>query len=184
MSGEAAPKCAELMVCKPQIGRSRALVDKRAEPQLTAHWPGRAGSRDAQWDTFYIWTAAIGIDAPCRHPAPEPQISCRHVLARGVTRQSAALRHGGQRGVLGFYRRGAAPRLLRGVFDGFYRKIHAETVVFNTNRLWCSRMPALTGSADCGGLRDAGHGAGAHDAPHLRVPQHPLFQARLRQCQL
>ena len=33
--------------------------------------------------------------------------------------------------------------VLRGVFDGYYRKIHPEKLVFDTNRVWCSRMPAL-----------------------------------------
>jgi sulfotransferase len=33
--------------------------------------------------------------------------------------------------------------VLRGVFDGYYRKIHPEQLVFDTNRTWCSRMPAL-----------------------------------------
>jgi len=33
--------------------------------------------------------------------------------------------------------------VLRGLFDGYYRKIHPEKVVFDTNRLWCSRMAAL-----------------------------------------
>src|SRR5262245_66044686 len=33
--------------------------------------------------------------------------------------------------------------VLRGVFDGYYRKIHQEKLVFDTNRLWCSRMAAL-----------------------------------------
>jgi sulfotransferase len=33
--------------------------------------------------------------------------------------------------------------VLRGVFDGYYRKIHPDKTVFDTNRIWCSRMPAL-----------------------------------------
>jgi sulfotransferase len=33
--------------------------------------------------------------------------------------------------------------VLRGLFDGYYRKIHPVKLVFDTNRLWCSRMPAL-----------------------------------------
>ena len=33
--------------------------------------------------------------------------------------------------------------VLRGVFDGYYRKIHQDKLVFDTNRLWCSRMAAL-----------------------------------------
>jgi sulfotransferase len=33
--------------------------------------------------------------------------------------------------------------ILRSVFDGYYRKILSEKVVFDTNRAWCSRMPAL-----------------------------------------
>jgi sulfotransferase len=34
--------------------------------------------------------------------------------------------------------------VLRGVFDGYYRKIHLQKVVFDTNRLWCSRLAALS----------------------------------------
>jgi sulfotransferase len=33
--------------------------------------------------------------------------------------------------------------VLRGLFDGYYRKIHQEKLVFDTNRVWCSRMAAL-----------------------------------------
>jgi sulfotransferase len=33
--------------------------------------------------------------------------------------------------------------VLRGLFDGYYRNIHTEQMVFDTNRLWCSRMPAI-----------------------------------------
>ncbi len=33
--------------------------------------------------------------------------------------------------------------LLRGVFAGYYHAIAAATVVFDTNRLWCARLPAL-----------------------------------------
>lgn len=33
--------------------------------------------------------------------------------------------------------------VLRGLFDGYYRKIHQEKLVFDTNRLWCSRMAAI-----------------------------------------
>ena len=33
--------------------------------------------------------------------------------------------------------------VLRGLFDSYYRKIHPEKLVFDTNRLWCSRMAAL-----------------------------------------
>ena len=33
--------------------------------------------------------------------------------------------------------------VLRGLFDSYYRRIHPEKLVFDTNRLWCSRMAAL-----------------------------------------
>ena len=33
--------------------------------------------------------------------------------------------------------------VLRGVFDGYYSNIHPHKLVFDTNRTWCSRMPAL-----------------------------------------
>ena len=33
--------------------------------------------------------------------------------------------------------------VLRGVFDGYYCNIHSHKLVFDTNRSWCSRMPAL-----------------------------------------
>ncbi len=33
--------------------------------------------------------------------------------------------------------------LLRGVFAGYYHAIATATVVFDTNRLWCARLPAL-----------------------------------------
>ena len=33
--------------------------------------------------------------------------------------------------------------LLAGVFEGYYRRIGAEKVVFDTNRIWCSKMPHL-----------------------------------------
>src|SRR5271154_3350148 len=33
--------------------------------------------------------------------------------------------------------------LLASVFDSYYADIHPRQVVFDTNRLWCSKMPAL-----------------------------------------
>jgi sulfotransferase len=33
--------------------------------------------------------------------------------------------------------------VLRGLFDSYYRSIHPNKLVFDTNRLWCSRMAAL-----------------------------------------
>ncbi len=33
--------------------------------------------------------------------------------------------------------------LLRGVFRGYYHAADAATVIFDTNRLWCARLPAL-----------------------------------------
>jgi len=33
--------------------------------------------------------------------------------------------------------------VLRGLFDSYYRNIHPHKLVFDTNRLWCSRMAAL-----------------------------------------
>ena len=34
--------------------------------------------------------------------------------------------------------------LLRGVFSGYYRSVAPEQVLFDTNRIWCARLPALT----------------------------------------
>ncbi len=34
--------------------------------------------------------------------------------------------------------------LLRGLFDNYYRGIEAEKLVFDTNRMWCAKLPALT----------------------------------------
>jgi sulfotransferase len=34
-------------------------------------------------------------------------------------------------------------RLVRGLFDAYYADQHDKDVVFDTNRLWCARMPAL-----------------------------------------
>lgn len=34
--------------------------------------------------------------------------------------------------------------LLAGLFDGYYHAVHRQQLVFDTNRLWCTRMPALT----------------------------------------
>ena len=33
--------------------------------------------------------------------------------------------------------------LLRAVFDAYYHRIHPEKLVFDTNRVWCTRLPAL-----------------------------------------
>ena len=33
--------------------------------------------------------------------------------------------------------------LLRGLFDGYYHETHPEKVVFDTNRLWCAKLPTL-----------------------------------------
>jgi sulfotransferase len=34
--------------------------------------------------------------------------------------------------------------LLRGLFASYYRTIQAEKLVFDTNRIWCAKLPALT----------------------------------------
>ncbi len=34
--------------------------------------------------------------------------------------------------------------LLRGVFDNYYRETSATKLVFDTNRVWCAKLPALT----------------------------------------
>ena len=33
--------------------------------------------------------------------------------------------------------------VLKGLFDSYYGKIHADKVVFDTNRAWCTKLPAL-----------------------------------------
>ena len=33
--------------------------------------------------------------------------------------------------------------ILRGVFDAYYHRIHPAKTVFDTNRVWCARLPAL-----------------------------------------
>src|SRR5215475_2670676 len=33
--------------------------------------------------------------------------------------------------------------LLRGIFDNYYHAIHSKKVVFDTNRMWCSKLPTL-----------------------------------------
>ena len=34
--------------------------------------------------------------------------------------------------------------VLRGLFENYYREIQAEKLVFDTNRAWCSKLPALS----------------------------------------
>jgi len=34
--------------------------------------------------------------------------------------------------------------VLKGVFSNYYHAVHAEKVVFDTNRIWCAKLPALT----------------------------------------
>ena len=34
--------------------------------------------------------------------------------------------------------------VLRGVFDSYYRAIGSEKIVFDTNRVWCAKLPALS----------------------------------------
>jgi sulfotransferase len=33
--------------------------------------------------------------------------------------------------------------ILRGIFDGYYHNIHPEKLVFDTNRLWCCKLPTI-----------------------------------------
>lgn len=42
-----------------------------------------------------------------------------------------------------FIDEGQKHALLTGVFRNYYHQIHREKVVFDTNRLWCTKMPAL-----------------------------------------
>jgi len=39
-----------------------------------------------------------------------------------------------------FFKNEQRQEILRGVFTGYYRDIHAKKVIFDTNRFWCSRM--------------------------------------------
>lgn len=39
---------------------------------------------------------------------------------------------------------GQRAAILRGVFDAFYKDVHPSRLVFDTNRLWTSKLPALT----------------------------------------
>jgi sulfotransferase len=34
--------------------------------------------------------------------------------------------------------------LLRSIFEAYYRVIHPEKIVFDTNRIWCAKLPMLT----------------------------------------
>jgi sulfotransferase len=34
--------------------------------------------------------------------------------------------------------------VLKGIFSSYYSRIHTEKVVFDTNRLWCAKLPAIT----------------------------------------
>src|SRR5271169_5776235 len=34
--------------------------------------------------------------------------------------------------------------VLSGLFNSYYANIHTERVVFDTNRAWCTKLPALT----------------------------------------
>ncbi|MBS0642379.1 MAG: sulfotransferase [Acetobacteraceae bacterium] len=34
--------------------------------------------------------------------------------------------------------------LLKGLFTSYYEKVHTEKLVFDTNRAWCTKLPALT----------------------------------------
>src|SRR5487761_1457359 len=34
--------------------------------------------------------------------------------------------------------------VLKGVFDNYYRAIQREKLVFDTNRVWCAKLPGLT----------------------------------------
>jgi sulfotransferase len=33
--------------------------------------------------------------------------------------------------------------LLKGLFDNYYHAIHADKVIFDTNRVWCSKLSTL-----------------------------------------
>src|SRR4051794_12564835 len=43
-----------------------------------------------------------------------------------------------------FIDNGLRERLLRGVFEACYADIHPRQVVFDTNRLWTTKLPVLT----------------------------------------
>lgn len=34
--------------------------------------------------------------------------------------------------------------LLRSIFEAYYRTIHPEKIIFDTNRIWCAKLPMLT----------------------------------------
>jgi sulfotransferase len=57
---------------------------------------------------------------------------------------NAMLRETSQRsGVAVFIKDDTRARLLRGCFTAYYADIHQEKLVFDTNRLWTTKLPAL-----------------------------------------
>ena len=56
----------------------------------------------------------------------------RLLWGMGAQTEAAALLRPGQR-----------PEILKGLFDSYYKSVHPEKIVFDTSRLWCSKMEAL-----------------------------------------
>ena len=40
--------------------------------------------------------------------------------------------------------------ILTGLFTSYYAGVQADKVVFDTNRLWCAKLPAITHQIGCG----------------------------------
>ena len=80
----------------------------------------------------------------CRHPPPEPEISRRLSSPVGSLVNQLLAGMGANAEFSVFIHEEQRRDVLRGLFDGYYRKIHTEQLVFDTNRAWCSRMSALS----------------------------------------
>jgi len=71
-------------------------------------------------------------------------------------------------------------RILRGLFNAYYADVPADSVVFDTNRLWCARLPLLktlfpTSKVICC-VRDVGW---VMDSIERMVRRHPLSHSGL-----
>jgi sulfotransferase len=109
------------------------------------HAPQKRGLRHThgQWLALHFRAPAVGIDAACRNPAANPKIHASMSSLVGPLFQELFTAMGAQHDYSVLINEEQRRNVLRALFEGYYRDVFGQKVVFDTNRCWCSKMDAI-----------------------------------------
>ncbi len=102
------------------------------------------GSRGAEGHSFHLRPAPFGLNAARRDPAPKPALSRRDDEPGWRHVHGVRGRHELAQRSRGVYWRGATAGSSEGLSTNYYNGIQSENLVFDTNRIWSAKLPALS----------------------------------------